>query len=278
MQNHSTDQSSTGATQGKALLLLLLCVVLSVLANVYVADTDVIGRIAHAWPPIALALTAHIVWVVRGRSRWITAITVALLVLVAAVAGSISYVGLQALATAANMSPLAAAWFPLTVDGLGLAAGIAFAAGQTSPPVPAALHVTDTPEQIVATQNELDDQAATTALDSDPRHSLPAAAAPELESTPQVETAGVEDSQVADDDDAWAAVSHATSDEPVPDPDRQVELVMDMLRTDPDLRAEEVQRSVAGVSSLRTAQRRLQSARQALQDEAQRSRQLVAVG
>lgn len=277
MQNHPTDQSSTGATQGKALLLLLLCVVLSVLANVYVADTDLIGRIAHAWPPIALALTAHIVWVVRGRSRWVTAITVALLILVAAVAGSISYVGLQALATAANMSPLAAAWFPLTVDGLGLAAGIAFAAGHTSQPTTAALPATDRAEQIVDTQDELDDQAPTTALDSDPRHSLPTAAAPELEFTPQVETAGVEDSHEAHDDDAWAAASHARSDEPAPDPDRQIELVMDMLRADPNLRAEEVQLYVPGVSSLRTAQRRLQSARQALQDEAHRSRQLVAV-
>lgn len=262
MQNHSTDQSSTGATQGKALLLLLLCVVLSVLANVYVANTDVIGRIAHAWPPIALALTAHIVWVVRGRSRWVTAITVALLILVAAVAGAISYVGLQALATAANMSPLAAAWFPLTVDGLGLAAGIAFAAGHPSQPIPATLPATDTAEQIVATQNELDDQAAAT----------------ELETIPQVETASLEDSHEAEDDDVWAEANPAPSGEPVPDPDRQVELVMDMLRADPNLTAAEIQLYVPGVSSLRTAQRRLQSARQALQNEAvtQRDLQLVA--
>ncbi len=275
MQNHSTDQSSTGATQGKALLLLLLCVVLSVLANVYVANTDVIGRIAHAWPPIALALTAHVVWVVRGRSRWVTAITVALLILVAAVAGAISYVGLQALATAANMSPLAAAWFPLTVDGLGLAAGIAFAAGHPSQPIPATLPATDTAEQIVATQNELDDQAAAT----DPRHALPAAAATELETIPQVETASLEeDSHEAEDDDVWAEANPAPSGEPVPDPDRQVELVMDMLRADPNLTAAEIQLYVPGVSSLRTAQRRLQSARQALQNEAvtQRDLQLVA--
>lgn len=275
MQNHSSDQSPTDAAHGKALLLLLLCVVLSVLANVYVANTDLIGRIAHAWPPIALALTAHIVWVVRGRSRWVTAITVALLVLVAAVAGSISYVGLQALATAANMSPLAAAWFPLTVDGLGLAAGIAFAAGRQAPSATATLTATDSAD--------LQEERTAAALDTDPQPlSWPLDAMDPESETAEAETALVEDDTEAVDTrittfTAASAAMDAPASVEDPSPDHQVEIVVDMLRNDPDLRAEEVQLYVPGVSSLRTAQRRLQAARQIIEAGAGRPRQLVAV-
>lgn len=275
MQNPPSDQSLIGATHGKALVLLLLCVVLSVLANVYVADTDLIGRLAHAWPPIALALTAHIVWVVRGRSRWVTAITVALLVLVAAVAGAISYVGLQALAIAANMSPLAAAWFPLTVDGLGLAAGIAFAAGNPSQSTPAALPTAGRAEQIVDVHEDLDDPVPAAPGSELLEDLLSSTAASELAPTAQAEPVAVEDLH-GPSEDAQAA-NPTPADDSIPDVDRQVNLVMELLRNDPDLRAEDVHLNVPGVSSLRTAQRRLQTARQALQDEVQRSRQLVAV-
>lgn len=273
MQNHPSDQSPADATHGKALVLLLLCVVLSVLANVYVADTDLIGRLAHAWPPIALALTAHIVWVVRGRSRWVTAITVALLVLVAAVAGAISYVGLQALATAANMSPLAAAWFPLTVDGLGLAAGIAFAAGSTSRSSTTILSTGDKAEQVLAHQEDLDDQAVVMdqGAESGPP-ALSAVSAPDREFISQEREAAVtEDSHEVAAEEAWAV------DHDIPDVDRQVQLVVQRLREDPDLRAEEVQLFIPGVSSLRTAQRRLQAARQVLQEEDGRTPQLVSI-
>lgn len=277
----ATDQTKPDSAHGKALALLLLCVALSVAANVLVASgANLIGQFVHAWPPIALALTAHIVWLVRGRSRWVTVVCVALLVLVAGVAGWISYGGLRALAETAQMSAQQAAWFPLTVDGLGLAAGIAFAAGRSTKAVqqatevaPAAQPVTVVPVVQQVTTEE------------------PQALEPVLEQTPAVAPFGLAVEPMPHVMPAQEPEALPTYDQPptiVPDPrgedrmtdilpqthladdhgpDDQVAAVVELLRVDPDVTGEQIVELVPGVASVRTAQRRLKAAREALAAE-----------
>jgi hypothetical protein len=97
----------------------------SVACNILAAEASWVGRGVAAWPPIALLLVVEVLArspLPAGGWRWLA---VGGAGSVAAVAALASFTHMQSVATQVGESPLVAALFPLSVDGLAVVASVA---------------------------------------------------------------------------------------------------------------------------------------------------------
>ncbi len=98
---------------GTAGLSLVLGAAVSVAANVISADDQPYARIVAAWPSLALLLAIHMI--MNGRRSWLTT---AALVIIASVAGWVSYWHIHDVVIMAGESAFTAKIMPVTVDAL----------------------------------------------------------------------------------------------------------------------------------------------------------------
>jgi len=135
------------------LLVLWAAGVVSVVCNVLAAEPSLGSRFVASWPPIALLLAVDVVakgGLPSGRIRWAIAIGLTATIAPAALA---SYHHMHQVAIDAGESPLVAALFPLSVDGLAVVASVALfgtdakrptrAPEPTREPTPVAMPVSD---------------------------------------------------------------------------------------------------------------------------------------
>jgi len=118
------------------LLVLWAAGAVSVVCNVLAAEPSLVSRFVASWPPIALLLAVDVVakgGLPSGRIRWAIVIGLAATIAPAALA---SYHHMHQVALDAGESPLVAALFPLSVDGLAVVASVALFGTDPKPPAP----------------------------------------------------------------------------------------------------------------------------------------------
>lgn len=97
----------------------------SVALNVLHAPPTLVGRLISAWPPIALFCGIELISRIPATSRWLSIFRVLATLVVAGVAGSVSYVHMMgAVAEYGGETGWQVTIWPLSVDGLMAAAAV----------------------------------------------------------------------------------------------------------------------------------------------------------
>lgn len=130
---------------------LTLGVAASVAANVLHARPNPVSQVIAAWPPLALLLTVELVSRVPVGRRWLGAVRVAATVVIAGIAGWVSYWHMSGVAARYGETASSAYLLPISVDGLIVVASISLVelagrirAAEPAPPAtaPAAVRAT----------------------------------------------------------------------------------------------------------------------------------------
>jgi hypothetical protein len=103
---------------------LTVGVAASVAANVLHAQGNTVSQLIAAWPPCALLLTVELVSRVPVHRWWLGVVRVGATVVIAGIAGWVSYWHMAAVASRYGEADMAAFLLPFSVDGLIVVASI----------------------------------------------------------------------------------------------------------------------------------------------------------